>query len=157
MVGADRPAVDDLTVAGALEEFVGAGHQAGGADVEALGEFGQDADGEVGEFFWIYLLPWSTPRLPWRPSTSTYRRAGHRPSRGRTKSTDLAAASTGQRHGAAPPATALAAAVLPGQAARDGGSRYGGTAGHSACRLPGLLSCQGLPMGDQDPGVLEYS
>ncbi|MEV6731392.1 MULTISPECIES: hypothetical protein [unclassified Streptomyces] len=63
MVGADRPAVDDLAVAGALEEFVGAGHQIGGVDVEALGEFGQDADGEVGEFFEIDLFPWSTPRL----------------------------------------------------------------------------------------------
>lgn len=28
---------------------------------------------------------------------------------------------------------------------------------YSCTKPPGLLSCQGLPMGDQDPGVLEYS
>ncbi|MET9694939.1 recombinase family protein [Streptomyces sp. NPDC006514] len=38
VVGVCRSAVDDLAVAGALEEFVGARHQVSGVDVEAAGE-----------------------------------------------------------------------------------------------------------------------
>ncbi|WP_331747618.1 hypothetical protein OG365_40995 (plasmid) [Streptomyces sp. NBC_00853] len=56
MVGAGRAAVGDLALAEQLEEFVGAGHQVGGVHVEAAGEFEQDADGQVGEFFQVDLV-----------------------------------------------------------------------------------------------------
>ncbi|MFJ4843301.1 hypothetical protein [Streptomyces sp. NPDC088746] len=56
VVGAGRAAVDDLAVAGQLEEVVGAGNQVGRVHVEVMGEFEQDADGQVGEFFEVDLV-----------------------------------------------------------------------------------------------------
>ncbi|WP_405591754.1 hypothetical protein [Streptomyces sp. NBC_01092] len=45
VVGAGRAAVDYFAVAGAFEEFVGAGDEVGGVCVEASGEFEPDVDG----------------------------------------------------------------------------------------------------------------
>ncbi|WPW32712.1 hypothetical protein P6B95_38630 [Streptomyces atratus] len=122
-VGASWSApVEDLAVAGQLEEVVGAGHQVGGVHIEAAGEFEQDADGQVGEFVEVDLVLVDAEEVGELP-------AGH--ARGQEPALD----DVGALHRLAAPLGALAAR----------GSAVGARRGHRRLRTWSLRGTRSRP------------